>query len=575
MKKQLLFSLCILISTTVFSQSVQLVKDIFPGAGSSKPVMVGTMPNDDLIFIAYEQHGSEYWISDGTSSGTMMLKDIFPGKESGAQHGTGIVLNGKMFLSAVDSAHGRELWITDGTPAGTQMIKDINPGTGSGLVYYIDPVVYNGKVYFYADNGNTGIELWVTDGTEAGTQMVKNISLSLYSNTEIGSYPHSLIVAMGKLYFTAWTDTFGREIYETDGTAAGTRRVTDINPGSNNSLYETSELCLFNNKLFFEAKADTGIGVELYSYDGNSVTLIKDINTNIGEGSGIERGNIMVAGGKMFFSAYTATVNNKPDYMLWVSDGTPAGTKALVDVSDDNNHYAKLLGIIDNKLLYSPYDISIGTHYKEELWISDGTINGTNRIMTVDSVDFGFKAATSCTNYFRGLTDRNSIHDDVYYFGGKRHIVNQQPKYTLWATDGTDAGTYMVIDDNNIGSFFDVYINGNDTWLSVEEGANGYKGIELCHMVTPTSLITLPEPADFFTVYPNPANNGKVTVKIDGTHDKGFLLVTDVTGRMVYNQSVNKTDREVYLDLNNNAKGMYYITLKLGSAEMTHSVVLQ
>lgn len=35
----------------------------------------------------------------------------------------------KYVYSATDSVHGREVWVTDGTSAGTKILKDINPGT--------------------------------------------------------------------------------------------------------------------------------------------------------------------------------------------------------------------------------------------------------------------------------------------------------------------------------------------------------------------------------------------------------------------------------------------------------------
>ena len=56
--------------------------------------------------------------------------------------------------------------------------------------------VFNGALYFKADDGSTGSELWKTDGTAAGTVMVKDI------NSGAGdSYPSYLTVFNGALYF--------------------------------------------------------------------------------------------------------------------------------------------------------------------------------------------------------------------------------------------------------------------------------------------------------------------------------------------------------------------------------------
>src|SRR5436309_7289184 len=69
---------------------------------------------------------------------------------------------------------GIELWKTDGTPTGTSLVKDINttstrhsfPG-GGGTPFPSESAFFNGFWFFSADSG-TGPELWKSDGTPAG-----------------------------------------------------------------------------------------------------------------------------------------------------------------------------------------------------------------------------------------------------------------------------------------------------------------------------------------------------------------------------------------------------------------------
>src|SRR5690606_38071014 len=122
--------------------------------------------------------GAELWVTDGTSAGTVLLKDTFPGSSSGSP--SELVALGPFVLFRANSgttgqATGLELWRTDGTAAGTVEILDIQKGVGhsspTGLV------VLDGKVLFRADDGKNGSELWVSNGTTAGTTMVKDINV--------------------------------------------------------------------------------------------------------------------------------------------------------------------------------------------------------------------------------------------------------------------------------------------------------------------------------------------------------------------------------------------------------------
>jgi len=81
-------------------------------------------------------NGRELWKSDGTAAGTVMVEDINPGPAtcfpSGIASGSLTAMCGTLFFSADDGTHGRELWKSDGTTAGTVLVKDINPGSGGG-----------------------------------------------------------------------------------------------------------------------------------------------------------------------------------------------------------------------------------------------------------------------------------------------------------------------------------------------------------------------------------------------------------------------------------------------------------
>lgn len=63
---------------------------------------------------------------------------------------------------------GYEIWKSNGTPAGTALLKDLNPGAGSSILG--KGAIQRGKMYFLAGPVGGGIFLWETDGTEAGTR---------------------------------------------------------------------------------------------------------------------------------------------------------------------------------------------------------------------------------------------------------------------------------------------------------------------------------------------------------------------------------------------------------------------
>jgi ELWxxDGT repeat protein len=274
-----------------------LVKDINPGSDFQPGWL--TNVNGTLFFTASDGvRGIELWKSNGTAAGTVLVKDINPG--SGHSSPTSLTnVNGTLFFSANDGVHGIELWKSDGTAAGTVLVKDINPGSGPSSPTSLTNV--NGTLFFGANNGVTGSELWKSDGTAAGTVLVTDI------NPGSGpSNPSVLTNVNGTLFFTASDGVRGIELWKSNGTAAGTVLVKDINPGPGDALHSpTLQLTNVNGTLFFRAN-DGATGFELWKSDGTAAgtVLVKDINPGRSDSFPIYLTNV---NGTLFFSADDGT----------------------------------------------------------------------------------------------------------------------------------------------------------------------------------------------------------------------------------------------------------------------------
>ncbi len=129
--------------------------------------------------------------------------------------------------------------------------------------------------------------LFVSDGTAAGTH---------YTTTS-ATDPDYLVAAgsTGKVYFAATSSTSGREIWVSDGTAAGTTQIADIAAGAASS--SPTNLGLYYDagshmKIFFGAN-DGSVGNELWSFDNAPVgttktfTTAEDTTLNITAASGL------------------------------------------------------------------------------------------------------------------------------------------------------------------------------------------------------------------------------------------------------------------------------------------------
>src|SRR4051794_29865498 len=213
-----------------------------------------------------------------TTPNPYLVKNINANGSSDPQSLT--VVGNRVFFTADDGVHGRELWVSDGSSAGTYMVKDILPVIDADYAPYwpIGLTAVGDLLYFSATDGVHGYEPWISDGTEVGTHMITDIEPT---DAAFGSDPYLYTELNGIVYFSAATRTNGREVWRTDGTEAGTRMVTDLTPGTGGTYPEYFEP--FQNRIYFlrhdARNSDRGT---LFRTDGTSAgtKAVRDHNGN-------------------------------------------------------------------------------------------------------------------------------------------------------------------------------------------------------------------------------------------------------------------------------------------------------
>jgi ELWxxDGT repeat protein len=152
------------------------------------------------------------WVSDGTDAGTEPLAEIdlrtepsVPEDEDQAR-ARFVEVDGRVFFAASDPAHGEELWATDGTSEGTLLVRDITPGAFGSFPRSLE--AWQGRLWFRARDAVHGMELWTSDGTAEGTRLVQDIAPGASWST-----PAELTASDQGLYFSADDGVHGRELW--------------------------------------------------------------------------------------------------------------------------------------------------------------------------------------------------------------------------------------------------------------------------------------------------------------------------------------------------------------------------
>lgn len=426
----------------------QLLRDIRPGAASSTPSLL-TRLGDYVYFRAFysSSSGTDLWRSDGTAAGTVQVKAF-------AQS---IILE----MVATDTylylwlggPQDYQLWRTDGTAGGMLLLHEFS--TVGGFLYP-PRLSAGGNIAYFHDN----VDLWRSDGSVAGTYRLPGPAPIGYDAKLIPG--DSLLYIFHRVEWNSW------DLWQTSGSAV--TKVKDIG-----LLQTEANPATIGDKVYFvTALAEYGdpYGRELWISDGSAAGthLVKEANPGP-EGSGIF--DLVPVGNILYYSATQLNAADPPAYVprLWRSDGTATGTYAVaLNTGDPVRPDVRPTAAFNNKLFLYATDPVHG----HEPWISDGTTAGSFMLADATIADYWPSNPTNLTYYRDRLyfwapdglyisdgaelsaallaahSNERSLHQFKPGFVGSNGFLffaaddNVQEQVRLWRTDGTAAGTMAL-----------------------------------------------------------------------------------------------------------------------------------
>lgn len=292
-----------------------------------------------------------------------------------------------------------------------RMVVDLSPGAAStfGTNDHFEDnlqITFNNKVLFLKRNSNTDKEVWVSDGTAAGTQKIFGYTYEYAYWDFENSNPEKLfyIFKDENKYTLASLD---KNTLDTTVIMTSTKYMGDLN--------------WYKGAYYFNHDTD------LWKYDitQNKVELVYDFVSFIGLRS------IGILDSQLIMIARADDGTN-----LFKSDGTTAGTSKYLLLNDGNEfsdeEYFTQVGDLLLFFYYTPSDS------KYRLYATDGTAAGTEAIIALKKPSF-----TNLYEKRRIISWQNKL----YFSGTPEGQGNNREE--LYVSDGTVAGTFLIDTDDS------------------------------------------------------------------------------------------------------------------------------
>ncbi len=379
--------------------------------------------------VAYISSDGSSYKTDGTLAGTREV-DIHPFPSSPS------VVGDRLIYWVVGDDRTTDFWSTDGTREGTELLWETHSNRSTFTVS-------RGDIGLFGFSDPDGPSLFRTDGTRAGTVPISDQSFVRFS-------------AVGDLFFLKGTsEEIGEEPWVSDGTASGTRLLANISPDIQTPDSNIENVAFDGDAVFFIADDDEADrhAQSLWRWtEANGLVRVRERPENF---LGVFNGEaFMGLGGALTAFPLSAAprvvlppTESRPPVggivdggfgvafftqggILFATDGSTDGTVSLGRSALLSSHMDLNSRFTASKGQLFFY-IDQSTEFGSELGVSDGTPEGTGILFdSVPGPDSSLVLSLSST-------------EDLVFF-----TTENGPKWAMWSTDGTRAGTRSLLEVN-------------------------------------------------------------------------------------------------------------------------------
>ncbi|WP_427872703.1 T9SS type A sorting domain-containing protein [Flavobacterium sp. MMS24-S5] len=486
-------------------------------------------------------------------------------------------INDKLIFEASEADTGREIWQSDGTTFGTKLIKDIYSGPEFSIVGTPGKgTVLNNNFYFIAKDESSSGEIWKTDGTEAGT-----VKVTSFINGRT-----SKLTAVGNLIYFLIKEDDKLQVWKTDGTSMGTVLVKDNLPIWNTPTFQGK--C--NSTFIFTFQPPGTSNSKVWRSDGTSVGTFPI--TGLIEGNGSDS---VGSSGLSQYIEHNSKLYFVSRLYLHETDGTLENTKTIGEVWNAQQYWVDHSSVIEanNNLYFMFFSDELN---KLSIWKFDSVNKNVTEIYRkISSYYFPPSNFTKTDNSLlfaspdqMGGTSLVSLSLTDYTETNLGELSKGIPKSSMFI-DFLDSSIFFKINDNQYyiasvdqnrstkGYIFDLKLNTLKQISALDKVLSFVSYNDYLYYAKDNTLwkyannlsIQLIENKSPLVFYPN-SSSDFINVKAENDVKIENFQIFDLNGRLIISEELGLNDK---IDISKLSQGAYLLKAKVNGTFISKKII--